>query len=102
LRRRGLTADRVLKAIFTSDTKPRLEQIWRENPGALDQSNLARFLVAQMSSETTRKLVEASAAAGFVNRNQHVFGATVVSSTGVMEKALIQSMREMRLAIKQL
>ena len=79
-----------------------LEQIWRENPGALDQSNLARFLVAQMSSETTRKLVEASAAAGFVNRNQHVFGATVVSSTGVMEKALIQSMREMRLAIKQL
>lgn len=30
LRRRGLTADRVLKAIFTSDTKPRLEQIWRE------------------------------------------------------------------------
>jgi hypothetical protein len=31
-----------------------------------------------------------------------VFGATVVSSTGVMEKALIQSMREMRLAIKQL
>ncbi|HEY3719161.1 MAG TPA: hypothetical protein VGL41_03370 [Roseiarcus sp.] len=102
LRRRGLTADRVLKAIFTSDTKPRLEQIWRENPGALDQSNLARFLVAQMSSETTRKLVEASAAAGFVNRNQHVFGATVVSSTGVMEKALIQSMREMRLAIRQL
>ena len=58
--------------------------------------------VAQMSSETTRKLVEASAAAGFVNRNQHVFGATVVSSTGVMERALIQPMREMRLAIKQL
>lgn len=102
LRRRGLTADRVLKAIFTSDTKPRLEQIWRESPGALDQSNLARFLVTQMSSETTRKLVEACEAAGFVTRSQHVFGATVVSSTGVMEKALSESLREMRLAIKQL
>ena len=102
LRRRGLRADRLLKAIFTSDTKPRLEQIWREKPGALDQSNLARFLVTQMSSETTRKLVEACAAAGFVTRSQHVFGATVVSSTGVMEKALAESLREMRLAIKQL
>jgi hypothetical protein len=102
LRRRGLREDRVLKAIFTADTKPRLEQIWRESPGALDQSNLARFLVTQMSSETTRKLVEACAEAGFVNRSQHVFGATVVSSTGVMEKALAESLREMRLAIRQL
>ena len=59
LRRRGLREDRVLKAIFTSDTKPRLEQIWRESPGSLDQSNLARFLVTQMSSETTRKIAEA-------------------------------------------
>ncbi len=46
LRRRGLTADRLLKAIFISDTKPRLEQTWRESPSALDQSNLARFLAA--------------------------------------------------------
>ena len=102
LRRRGLTADRLLKAIFTSDTKPRLEQIWRESPGALDQSNLARFLVTQMSSETARKFAEACEAAGFVKRTHHAFGATVVCSTGVMEKALSESLRDMRLAIRQL
>jgi hypothetical protein len=102
LRRRGLREDRVLKAIFTSDTKPRLEQIWRESPGSLDQSNLARFLVTQMSSETTRKIAEACGEAGFVRRSQHVFGATVVSSTGVMERALGESLREMRLSIGKL
>jgi hypothetical protein len=33
--------------------------------GALDQSNLARFLLPQMSAETTRKLAVAAQAAGF-------------------------------------
>jgi hypothetical protein len=102
MQRRGLKEDRLLKAIFTSDTKPRLEQIWREKPGALDQSNLARFLVTQMSSESARKIAEACEAAGFVTRTQHVFGAIVVSSTGVMERVLGESLREMRLAIKNL
>jgi len=102
MRRRRLSKERLLKGMFTADTLPRLESCWRETPGALDQSNLARFLVPQMSSETTRKLVVASTAAGFLNRRETAFGTMVVVSTGVMEDVFGQCMREMRIAISQL
>lgn len=96
MKRRGLRKDRLLDAIFTSDTRPRLEHIWRETPGALDQSNLARFLVAQMSLETTRSLIVASEKAGFMTRRKHITGAIVCVSTGVMERVLGECLREMR------
>jgi hypothetical protein len=96
LRRRRLTKDRVLKGMFTADTLPRLESCWREAPGALDQSNLARFLAPQMSPETTRKLVVACTAAGFLTRRETGFGTMVVVSTGVMEDVFGRCMREMR------
>ena len=99
---RKLRKDRLLDAIFSSDTRPRLEHCWRETPGALDQSNLARFLVAQMSAETTRKLAVASEAAGFLIRRDTVFNTKVVVSTGVMENVFGQCMREMREAIAKL
>jgi hypothetical protein len=99
---RKLRKDRLLAAIFTSDTRPRLEQIWREAPGSLDQSNLARFLLPQMSAETTRKLAVASQMAGFLTRKDTVFGAVVVASTGVVEDVFGQCLREMRLAIAAL
>jgi hypothetical protein len=102
LKRRGLSRDRVLWAIFTADTKPRLELIWDERPGSLDQSNLARFLVGQMSSETAREITVACEAAGFVTRRRHGSGATVVRTTGVMERVMSESLRQMRLAIKNL
>jgi hypothetical protein len=102
MRQRKLRKDRLLGAIFTSDTRPRLEQIWRERPGALDQSNLARFLLPQMSAETTRKLAVAGHAAGFLTRTETVFGAIVVASTGVMEEVFGACLREMRLAIARL
>ena len=102
LERRGLKKDRLLKAIFTSDILPRLEHIWRESPGALDQSNLARFLVTQMSSETARNFVVACEKAGLLTRRDHAFGATVVASTGVMEQVLGSCLREMRQAMARL
>jgi hypothetical protein len=102
LRRRKLTKDRVLKGMFTADTLPRLESCWREAPGALDQSNLARFLAPQMSPETTRKLVVACTAAGFLSRRETGFGTMVVVSTGVMEDVFGQCMREMRDEIRKL
>jgi hypothetical protein len=102
LRRRRLTKERVLKGMFTADTQPRLESCWREAPGALDQSNLARFLAPQMSPETTRKLVVACNAAGFLDRRETVFGTMVVISTGVMEHVFGQCMREMRDGIRTL
>lgn len=102
MRHRKLRKDRLLNAIFTADTRPRLEHCWREAPGALDQSNLARFLLPQMSSETTRKLVVASDAAGFLTRRETAFGTVVIVSTGVMEKVFGHCMREMRKAIAAL
>jgi hypothetical protein len=105
LRRRRLTKDRVLKGMFTADTLPRLESCWRERPGALDQSNLARFLIPQMSIETTRKIVHSCVEAGFLNRREtHSVppGTVVVVSTGVMEDVFGQCMRDMRNAIGRL
>lgn len=102
LQSRGLRKDRLLDAIFTADTLPRLKQIWREQPGALDQSNLGRFLVTQMSAEKARQIVKAAEAAGFPIVSSHAFGAKIIVSTGVMEKALAESLREMRLAIAKL
>jgi hypothetical protein len=102
MRERKLTKERLLGAIFTADTRPRLEMFWRESPGALDQSNLARFLLPQMSSETTRGLVVASSAAGFLTRRETAVSATVVVSTGVMEEVFSRCIREMRHAIAKL
>jgi hypothetical protein len=102
MRQRRLSKDRLLNAIFTADTRPRLESVWREAPGSLDQSNLARFLVPQMSSETTRKLVVACSDAGFLTRRETAFGTVIVASTGVMEDVFGRCMHEMRLAIAEL
>jgi hypothetical protein len=102
MRRRRLTKDRLLKAMFTADTLPRLESCWREVPGSLDQSNLARFLAPQMSPETTRKLASACAAAGFLKRRDNEFGTVIVITTGVMEGVFSQCMREMREEISRL
>ena len=102
MRHRKLRKERLLDAIFTSDVRPRLEQFWRDTPGSLDQSNLARFLLPQMSAETTRKLVVASTTAGFLTRTTTIYGPVVVASTGVMEKVFGGCLREMRLAIAAL
>ena len=102
MQRRGLTQERLTRAYITDDVLPRLEYIWRELPGALDQSNLARCLGTQMSPDTNRKLVVASEAAGFLTRQQHVAGAIVVRSTGVMERVLGECLREMRNNIARL
>jgi hypothetical protein len=95
----GLSNDRLLDAIFTGDTMPRLVQQWAERPGALDQSNLARFVVTLMSAESCRKIVVACEQAGFLQRERTRAGATVVISSGVMENIFADYVRELRQAI---
>lgn len=99
MKRLGLRKDRLLDAIFTSDTLPRLVQTWREHPGRIDQSNLARFLVSVMSTETCRKLVVACATAGFLDRARSPYGTVLVWSTGVMEQIFGSVLRDLRLRI---
>jgi hypothetical protein len=100
MRRLGLKLERLLEAIFTADTLPRLLQNWRERPGAIDQSNLARFLVTVMSTETCRKLAVSFAEAGYLARERTAFGTILVSSTGIVEQIFGSCLREMRLRIK--
>lgn len=102
MRRLGLKEERLLGAIFTADTLPRLIQNWRERPGAFDQSNLARLLTVVMSAETCRKVVVACADAGFLERERTSYGTILIVSTGVIEATLGQCLREARQRIAKL
>jgi hypothetical protein len=95
----GLSTDRLLDAIFTGDTMPRLIQQWTERPGALDQSNLARLVVTLMSAETCRKIVVACEQAGFLHRERTRAGAAIVISSGAIEGIFARYVRGLRLAI---
>jgi hypothetical protein len=94
--RLGLSSERLLDAMFTSDTLPRLLQNWREKSGAIDQSNLARFLASVMSTETCRKIVVACHAAGFFARDRTHYGTVVISSLGILEEIFGQCLRDAR------
>ncbi|MGR9250342.1 hypothetical protein [Rhizobium leguminosarum] len=102
LQRLGLSQDRALASMFTADTKPRLIQNWAEKSGAIDQSNLARFLVAVMSSETCRKTLIDFATAGFMQRKRSPYGTMVVWSTGMIEEIFGEMLRDLRLSLQQL
>jgi hypothetical protein len=96
MRRLGLSKDRLLDAMFTADTRPRLIEIWRQQPGAIDQSNLARLLTVVMSAETCRRVVVACAEAGFLERKDTIFGAKLIISTGMLEETLGLCLRQSR------
>lgn len=95
----GLSSDRLLDAIFTGDTMPRLIQQWSERQGALDQSNLARFLVTLMSAETCRKIVVGCEQAGFLHRERTRAGAAIILSSGIIEGIFARYVRGLRQAI---
>ena len=94
--RLGLKPDRLLEAIFTADTLPRLLHQWALTPGTFDQSNLARFLAVLMSTETCRKVVVACEKAGFFTRVRSPHGAVLVQSVGTLESLFGECVRELR------
>lgn len=94
--RLGLKSERLLSAIFTSDTLPRLLQNWRERPGTFDQANLGRLLAVVMSAETCRRVVVACAEAGMLLREKTSYGTMVIASNGVLEDTLAGCVREAR------
>jgi hypothetical protein len=100
MQRMNVSSDRLLQAIFTGDTMPRLLEVWRNNRGSLDQSNLARFLVTIMSTETCRKLVVAFTTAGFLERSRTAHGTVVIRSNGQIEEIFGASIRQLRLDLK--
>lgn len=98
--RMGLGKERLLGSIFDGETRPRVLRMWSEQPGTVDQSSLARFLVTVMSDETTRKILIASGKAGFVTRERSVYRLMLVRSTGVMEDIYGKCLRMIRLGIE--
>jgi hypothetical protein len=97
-----LPPQRLAGAIFADADLVQLEDIWRDKPGALQQSALARFLAPQMAADAAHKVVAACDAAGLVTRIATVRHSVVVESTGVMEAATTQCLRDMRLSIPEL
>jgi hypothetical protein len=97
--RLGLKLDRLLDAIFTADTMPRLLQSWAAQPGSIDQSNLARLLVTVMAPETSRKIVVACCEAGYLRRDRTPYGTILVASNGGLERIFGDCLREIRLRI---
>ena len=98
----GLNQQRVLKAIFDGETKPRVLKIWEDDPGTIDQSSLSRLLVSVMSDETARKVLVACEKAGFVTRTNSVFRLLLVKSNGILERIYGQSLRRIRLRMQEL
>jgi hypothetical protein len=100
MERMGLNKERALDSMFTSDTLPRLLQNWRDRPGAIDQSNLARLLMSVMSTETCRKVIVACAEAGFIDRTRTPYGTMLVQSKGTLEDIFGSILRDLRSRIQ--
>jgi hypothetical protein len=96
MRRCGLSLDRIENALFTGDVLRKLTANFAASPWGIDQSDLARFLVTVMSSETCRKLVLACEKAGFLGRARSPYGAVLVQSTGKLENVYGTTLREAR------
>jgi hypothetical protein len=96
MERMGLSRERLLAAIFDGETRPRVLKTWSEAPGTVDQSSLARFLVAVMSDETARRTLVACGKAGFLRRQPSVFRIVLVKSSGILERIYGQCLREVR------
>jgi len=94
--RLALNSERLLDAMFATDTMRRLGQIWHDRLGTLDQSNLARLLVLVMSTETCRKIAVACANAGFLQREESPYGMMLVRSNGVLEQVFGGCIRDLR------
>ena len=100
--RLGLKQQRVMKAIFDGETKPRVLKVWEDDPGTIDQSSLSRLLVSVMSDETARKVLVACEKAGFITRTNSVFRLLLVKSSGMLERLYGQSLRRVRLRMQEI
>ncbi|MCY4319261.1 MAG: hypothetical protein OXE76_08760 [Alphaproteobacteria bacterium] len=102
LRRLGLTRTRVAQGMFAPDSIPKLVENYRSGDGALDQSDLARLLIEQMSTETCRKTAVVLTEAGYLERRRTPYKSVLVRSTGVMEHLFAQSLAHVRRALEEI
>lgn len=93
----GVQPQRLRDARFeTSDKLDRLVLNCGENTIRISQSDLARFMVEYMSSESCRTSVKILTDAGYLRRVKSPFGAVLVQSTGALENIYGDYIRSFR------
>ena len=102
LHRLGLTRTRVAQGVFAPDSIPKLVENYRSGGGALDQSDLSRLLIEQMSTETCRKTAVVLTQAGYLERRRSPYKSVLVRSTGAMEQLFAQSLAHVRRALEEI
>lgn len=95
--RLGISKKRLNDALFDSDVMlDRLETACGEGPVKMSQSDLARFLVEHMSTETCRAGVKVLSDAGYLRLSKSPFGAVLIQTNGTMEQVFGSYIRTFR------
>ena len=98
----GVQKKRLQDALFDSDEKlERLEVNCVAGPIKLSQSDLARFLVEHMSSETCRAGVKVLGDAGYLRLSKSPFGAILIRSSGALEEVFAGYIRSFRRVLSE-
>ena len=98
----GVQKTRLQDALFDTDEKlERLEANSGAGPIKMSQSDLARFLVEHMSSETCRAGVKVLGDAGYLRLSKSPFGAILIRSSGTLEEVFAGYIRSFRRVLSE-
>ena len=98
----GVQKTRLQDALFDTDEKlERLEVNCGAGPIKMSQSDLARFLVEHMSSETCRAGVKVLGDAGYLRLSKSPFGAILIRSSGALEEVFAGYIRSFRRVLSE-
>ncbi|MES0885318.1 hypothetical protein [Roseibium sp. SCP14] len=98
--RLGLNRQRLESGLFSPRSMEKSLANFRMSRGAIDQSDLSRFMIAILSPETTRRTVEILSLGGLISRDRSPFGSVLIQSSGVIEATFGQYLSECRTGIQ--
>ncbi len=81
----GRTKTQIIGSKFSERGLVKLADNFRSTRRSIDQSDISRFLVLQMSQESCRSVIELFDHAGMLERSKVLSGSTLVMSNGVVE-----------------
>ena len=98
----GVQKTRLQDALIDTEEKlERLEVNCGAGPIKMSQSDLARFLVEHMSSETCRAGVKVLGDAGYLRLSKSPFGAILIRSSGALEEVFAGYIRSFRRVLSE-
>ena len=93
----GINSPRLMDAMFdTEDKIARLKLNCGTSGVRLSQTDLARFMIEYMSSETCRGVIKILAESGYFHLIKSPYGAVLVTSTGRLEEIYSAHIRVLR------